>query len=187
MSGLGFKRRGTLSWFRGFIDCLCLFLHFKICIFSYKVSSFFFFFSIHVSYVVKRDSNLLKMLFTLYFLYSPLSPWLSSCQAFRCWRSSIFNYSCWAAILFILNTSCNILSYLVCACVCFSRLTINRFKLENIIILHVTFQSTIVLERTKTYPIYNNTVKPRRITSIPYFTPVSVKIYPVWQRSLLVF
>ena len=108
---------------------------------------------------------MLKIPFTLHFLYAPLSPWLSCYQALKCWHTSIFNCSSWAAILIILNTSCNValVSYLVCACVCFAQLTINRFKLENIIILHVTFHLTIVLESTKTYSIYNNTVKPRRI------------------------
>ena len=151
--------------------------------------SFFPFFSIRFSYVSKWDNNLLKIPFTLHFLYAPLSPWLSCYQALKCWHTSIFNCSSWAAILIILNTSCNValVSYLVCACVCFAQLTINRFKLENIIILHVTFHLTIVLESTKTYSIYNNTVKPRKITSIPYFTPVSVKIYTIWQRSLLVY
>ena len=128
---------------------------------------------------------MLKIPFTLHFLYAPLSPWLSCYQALKCWHTSIFNCSSWAAILIILNTSCNValVSYLVCACVCFAQLTINRFKLENIIILHVTFHLTIVLESTKTYSIYNNTVKPRKITSIPYFTPVSIK-FTLFGRDL---
>lgn len=127
----------------GFVDLSIAFAHFfvwKSAFFPIKVCHFFLVFSIRFSFVEKWDNNLLKIPFTLHFLYSPLSPWLSCYQALRCWHTSIFNYcSSWAAILMILNTSCNVaqVSYLVCACVCFSELTINQLKWKNIITCNV--------------------------------------------------
>ena len=47
------REGGAVNWFCAFIDCFCLFFLLKISIFSYQGLSFFPFFSIHFSYVLK--------------------------------------------------------------------------------------------------------------------------------------